>query len=162
MLGIAAQGPCTVIEGYLRTATTYLSSVKGPGHIDKDAFVARIGEGLEYLHDRKIVNLDLNLDSILVNEVRSINVFVILFFLNWGIQLSHQIIWCKGRTIRYSGGRGRGGGLGFFPPARTFYFFQHQMANFFFQRHIQSNIFFLETYQIKHFIFHHYSHVVTV
>ena len=34
------------------------------------------------------------------------------------------------------------GGLGFFPPARTFYFFQHQMANFFFPKTHTIKLFF--------------------
>ena len=76
MLGLGQQGPCTVFDSHLIPASMMFSDARSPGFINKDSFVRSVGEGLQYLHERKLVHMDLCLDSILVNEVRTLTIYL--------------------------------------------------------------------------------------
>ena len=55
-----------VFDGHLKIASDVLRTY----NLEKvNNFLTKLGSGLAFLHERKLVNMDLCLESILVNEV---------------------------------------------------------------------------------------------
>lgn len=66
VLGLAQQGPSFVFNTHLRTASEV---IQAGTRIDKHGFISGIASALDTMHNNKLINIDLCLDSILVNDV---------------------------------------------------------------------------------------------